>query len=159
MGPDRGMVMEVEGVRNMGKMGMLSCMRVGIGMLVCVLVLVVVVVLVVVLVLDGTDSVGSGGVLVVVIAAVIVQGILVEVDCVGMVSGLLSGSFVGVVVLEGFGLELWSSWRMALWFGSERGDFLGHFKPDVSGGNMLVGEGACLRNGDSVRIFGFFRFF
>ena len=43
---DRGIVMEVEGAWNLGGMGMLSCMRAGIGVSVCVLVLVVVVVLV-----------------------------------------------------------------------------------------------------------------
>lgn len=45
-----GMVMEVEGVCNLSRMGMLNCMKAGIGMLFCVLVLVVVVVLVVELV-------------------------------------------------------------------------------------------------------------
>ena len=39
------MVIEVEGVWNLGRMEMLSCIRADIGMLVCVLVLVVVVVL------------------------------------------------------------------------------------------------------------------
>ena len=47
---DRGMGMGVEGVWNLGQMGMLSCKRLGIEMLVCVLMLVVVVVLLVVLV-------------------------------------------------------------------------------------------------------------
>ena len=50
MEDDKGIVMEVQGASNLGRMGMLSCMRAGVGMLVCVLVLVVVVVLVVVLV-------------------------------------------------------------------------------------------------------------
>ena len=45
-----GMVMEVEGVCNLSRMGMLNRMKAGIGMLFCVLVLVVVVVLVVELV-------------------------------------------------------------------------------------------------------------
>ena len=45
MGGDRDMVIEVEGVWNLGGMEMLSCIRAGIKMLVCVLVLVVVVVL------------------------------------------------------------------------------------------------------------------
>ena len=40
---DRGIVMEVEGAWNLDEMGMLSCMRAGIGVSVCVLVLVVVV--------------------------------------------------------------------------------------------------------------------
>ena len=39
---DRGIVMEVEGAWNLGRMGMLSCMRAGIGVSVCLLVLVVV---------------------------------------------------------------------------------------------------------------------
>ena len=47
---DREKVIEVEGVWNLGGMGMLSCIRDGIGMSVCALVLVVVVVSVVVLV-------------------------------------------------------------------------------------------------------------
>ena len=50
MEDDRGIVMEVEGAWNMGEMGILSCVWVGIRMLVCVLVLVVVVVLLLVLV-------------------------------------------------------------------------------------------------------------
>ena len=57
---EMGMVMEVEGVWNLGEMEMLSCVRAGIGMSVRVLVLVVVVVLAVVFV-DGTNGVGSGG--------------------------------------------------------------------------------------------------
>ena len=40
---DRGILMEVEGASNLGGMGMLSCMRAGIGVSLCVLVLVVVV--------------------------------------------------------------------------------------------------------------------
>ena len=40
--------MEVEGAWNLGKMGILSCMRAGIGVSVCELVLVVVVVMVLV---------------------------------------------------------------------------------------------------------------
>ena len=39
MEDDRGNVMEVEVVYNLGRLGMLSYMRVSIGMLVCVLVL------------------------------------------------------------------------------------------------------------------------
>ena len=50
----------------------------------------------------------------VVVEKVMVQGVLVEVDCVGVVSGSIRGGFVVVVVLEGFGLVLCSSWRMAL---------------------------------------------
>ena len=42
-----------------------------------------------------------------VVATVIMQGVLVEVDCVGVVFGSSSGCFV-VVVLEGFGLVLLS---------------------------------------------------
>ena len=47
---DKDMLMEVEGVWTLGRMGILSCMRAGIEMLVCVLVLVVAVLLAVVLV-------------------------------------------------------------------------------------------------------------
>ena len=36
---------------------------------------------------DGTDGVGSGGLLVVVVVTVMVQAVLVEDDCVGVVSG------------------------------------------------------------------------
>ena len=50
-----------------------------------------------------------------VVATVMVQKILVSVDCLGVVSGTSSGSFVVELVLEGFGLMLWSSWRMVLW--------------------------------------------
>ena len=45
----------------------------------------------------------------VVAATVIVGGVLVEVDCVGVVSRMSSGDFVVLVVLEDFGLLLWSS--------------------------------------------------
>ena len=38
-----------------------------------------------------------------------------EVDCVRVVSDSSSGSFVVVLVLEDFGLVLWSGWRMVLW--------------------------------------------
>ena len=48
---DSGMVIDVEGVWILDEMGMLSCMRAGIGVAVCVLVLVVVVVVVVLVVL------------------------------------------------------------------------------------------------------------
>ena len=100
------MVMEVEGVWNLGKMGMLSCMRAGIWMQVCVLTLVVVVlVLVLWMVLMVRVVVG---VLAMVVATVMMQGVLVEVDCVGVVFGSRSGCFVVVVVLEGFGLVLLS---------------------------------------------------
>ena len=58
-----------------------------------------------------------------VVATVMVQGVLVEVDCVGVVSGSSSGCFVVVVALEGFGLVLSSSWRMALWCWNEMGTF------------------------------------
>ena len=50
-----------------------------------------------------------------IVVTVIVQGKLVEVDCVGVVSQSSSGGFLVVVVLEDFGLVLWSSWRMVLW--------------------------------------------
>ena len=55
--------------------------------------------------MDGTDGVGSsegvgGG---------DAEGVLVEVYCVGVVSGSNSVSFVVVVVLEDFALVLWCS--------------------------------------------------
>ena len=40
---DRGIIMQVEGAWNLGGMGILSCMRAGLGVLVCVLVVMVVV--------------------------------------------------------------------------------------------------------------------
>ena len=118
-----GMVMEVECLWNLSRMGMLSCMRAGIGMSVCVLVLVVVVVLVVVLVYMVLTVRIVVAVLAVVVATVILEGVLVEVDCVGVVPKLSSGIFVVVVVLENFGLVLWSSWRMALWCWNGRRTF------------------------------------
>ena len=108
----KDMVMEVEGAWNLGNMGMLSGMRAGIGMWAYVLVLVVVVVLVVMLVWMLLMVVA--GVLAVVVATVMMQGVLLEDDCVGMVSGSTSGGFVVVVALEGFGRVLLSSCRMAL---------------------------------------------
>ena len=81
----------------------------------------------------------------VVVAKVMVQGVLVEVDCVGVVSGSISGGFVVVVVvLEGFGLVLCSSWRMALCCCNKRGNFLGRFNLILVAGNILVAVGACL---------------
>ena len=74
----------------------------------------------------------------VVAATVIVGGVLVEVDCVGVVSRMSSGDFVVLVVLEDFGLLLWSSWRMALWCWNERGDFLGSFSLISVAGRFLL---------------------
>ena len=45
-----------------------------------------------------------------VVATVMLQGVLVEVDCVGVFSGSRTGGFVVVVALEDLGLVLWSSW-------------------------------------------------
>ena len=60
-----------------------------------------------------------------------------EVDCVRVVSGSSSRGFVMVVVLEDFGLVLWSSWRIVLWCWNERGYFLGHFSLKLVVGNMF----------------------
>ena len=49
---------------------------------------------------------------------------LVEVDCVGVVSESSGGGFVVVVMLEDFGVVLWHGWRTALWCWNESGDFL-----------------------------------
>ena len=117
------MVMEVESVWNLGGMGMLCCMRVGIGMRLCVLVLLVVVVLAVVLVWMVLMVWVVVGMLTVVVVTVIVQGVLVEVHYVGVVSGSSSGGFVVLVALEGFGLVAWSSCRMAFWCWNQRADF------------------------------------
>ena len=145
MEDNRGMVIEVKGVQILDGMGMLSCIRAGIGMSVCVLVLVIGVVLAVVLVWEVLTVwvVVVVAVLVVVVATVIVEGVLVEFDCVGVISELSGGGFVVVVVLEDFGLVvLWSSWRMALWCWNGRGDFLRRFSLKLVGGDMFVG--ACL---------------
>ena len=99
---------------------MLSCMRVSVGMSVCVLVLVVVVVLAVVLVWMVLTARVVLRVLSVVVATVMVQGVLVKVDCLGVVSESSSGGFVVVVALEDVGLVLWSSSSMALWCWNER---------------------------------------
>ena len=107
--------MEVEIVWNLGGMGMLCCIRVSIGMPLCVLVLLVVVVLAVVLVWMVLKVWVVVGVLTVVVVTVIVQGVLMEVDCVGVVSGSSSGGFVVLIALEDFGLVSWSSSRMAFW--------------------------------------------
>ena len=138
------MVMEEEGAWNLGRMGMLSCMSVGIWMSVCVLVLVVVVVLAVVLVWMVLTVWVVVEVLALVMVTAMVQGVLVEVDCVGVFFGSISGGFVVVVALEDFGLVFWSSWRMALWCSNERGDFVGYFSLMLVLGNMLVVVSACL---------------
>ena len=110
-------------------MGILSCIRAGIGMSICVLVLMVVVVVVMVVAVVLVWMVLTVWVvvevLVLVVATEMVQKVLVEV-----VSGSSSGGFMVVVVvvaLDGFGLVLWSSWRMVLWCWNKRGYFLGHF--------------------------------
>ena len=56
----------------------------------------------------------------VVLVTVMVQGVLVEDDCVGLVSRSSSGNFVVVLVLEDFELVLWFSWRMNFWCWNER---------------------------------------
>ena len=127
MGSNRGIVIEMEGVWNPGGMGMLSCMTVGIAMSVCVLVLVVVLVWMVL-----TMRIVMG-VLAVAVEIVMVQRVLVEVNCMGVVSGSSSGGFV----------VLWSSWRMVLWCLNEREDFFGLFGLMLVVGNMLMAEGMC----------------
>ena len=106
---NRGMVMERENVWNLGGMEKLTCIRAGIWMLVCVLVLVAVVVLPVVLVWMVLTVGVVVEVLAVVVATVMMQGVLVGIGCVTVVSGSSSGGFVVMVALEGFGLMLWSS--------------------------------------------------
>ena len=82
-----------------------------------------------------------------VVARMIVQGVLVEVDF-GVVSDSSSGGFVVVVVvvvvLKDFGLVLQSSWRMGLLCWSKKGDFLRHLSLMLVPGNMFVAVGACL---------------
>ena len=123
---DTGIIMEVEGAWNLAGMGMLSCMRVDIGVLVCVLVLVVVLVLVLMwMVLTVWVVVGVLAVLLAMVVATMVR-ILVEFGCVGVVFESSGRGFVVVVVVveEDFGVVLWCGWRMALWCWNERGDFL-----------------------------------
>ena len=95
------MVIEVQGVLSLGRLGKLSCVMVGIGMSVCVLlvVVVVVVVLAVVLVWMILTLWVVVGMLVVVVATVMVEEVLVEV-----VSGSSSGGFL--VVKEKFKMEI-----------------------------------------------------
>ena len=93
---------------------------------------------------DGTDGAGSGGLLVVVVVTVMVQAVLVEDDCVGVVSGWSSGVFMVMIALEGFGLVLWSSWRLNLWCWDKRGDILQRFSLMSVAGNMLMAVGVCL---------------
>ena len=102
---NRGMVMERENVWNLGGMEKLTCIRAGIWMSICVLVLVAVVVLVWMVLTVGVVV----EVLAVVVATVMMQGVLVGIGCVTVVSGSSSGGFVVMVALEGFGLMLWSS--------------------------------------------------
>ena len=66
-----------------------------------------------------------------------------EADCVGVVSESSSGGFavVVVVVLEDFGLVLWSSWRMVLW---RSDDFFRCFSLMLVAGNIFVAVGGCL---------------
>ena len=78
----RGIVKEVRGVWNLGGMGMLSCIRVDSGMSVFVLALVVVVVLLVVLEWMVLTVLVVVRVLAVVVVSKVVQGVLVDVDCV-----------------------------------------------------------------------------
>ena len=49
-----------------------------------------------------------------------------------------------MMALEGFGLVLWSSWRMNLWCWDKRGDILQRFSLMSVAGNMLVAVGVCL---------------
>ena len=69
-----------------------------------------------------------------------------EADCVGVVSESSSGGFavVVVVVLEDFGLVLWSSWRMVLWCWNQREEFLRCFSLMSVAENMFVIVGECL---------------
>ena len=93
-GGSRGMVMEVEGAWNLGLDGDVELHEGGYwDVSLC------------------TGAAGSGGNG----SSVGVDGTdSVEVNCVGVVSGSNSVGFVVVVVLDGFGLVLWSSLRMAL---------------------------------------------
>ena len=140
MGSDRGIMMEVEGVWNLGGIGVLSCIRAGIRTLVCVLVLVVEVVMALVVVLVWMILMVWVVVGVLVLATLMVQEVLVEA-----VSGSSSGGLLVVlVILDGFELVLWSGWWVVLRCWNERGCFLGRFSLKLVAGNMSVAEGACL---------------
>lgn len=92
----RGIVMEVEGAWNLGKMGMVSFMRAGIRMSVSVLMLVVVLVYISLTVWVEVGVLTA----VVVVVTMVVQEVLVEIDCVRVVSKSSCGGFVVVMVLE-----------------------------------------------------------
>ena len=113
-------------------------------MSVCVMVLVVVVVSPVVLMWMVLMVWVAAGVLAVVLAIVMMQGVLVEAACVGAVSWSSSGSFEVAVALEVSRLLSYSGWRMALWCWNERGNFFGRFSLISVAGNMFVAAGACL---------------
>ena len=68
-----------------------------------------------------------------------------------------SGGFVLVVVLEGFGLVLWSRWRMVLWCWNEEWGLFGKFQSDVGGREHVCGSRCMsLWNCESMWIFGLF---
>ena len=94
---DRDIVIEVEGAWNLGGLGMLSCMRVGIGVSACVLVLVVVLMWMWVVLMVWV-VVGVLAVLLAMVVATMV-GMLVKAGCVGAVFESSGGGFV-VVVLQ-----------------------------------------------------------
>ena len=93
-GGSRGMVMEVEGVWNLGLDADVELHEGGYwDVSLC----------------TGAGGIGGNG------SSVGVDGTdSVEVNCVGVVSGSNSVGFVVVVVLVGCGVVLWSSLRMAL---------------------------------------------
>ena len=98
--------------------------------------------------------------LVVVVVTAMLQGVLVEVDCVEVVFGSSSEGFVVFGALKDFGLLLWSTWRMTLWCWNKGGGRFGMFQSDVGGGKHVSGSRCVtLWNSGSVGIFGFFRFF
>ena len=84
---------------------------------------------------------------------------LVEVDCVGVVSESSDRGFVVVVVvvLEDFGLVLWCGWRMTLWCWNERRGLFATFQCDVGGREHVCGS-SCVSSWDCdlFWIFGFF---
>ena len=83
-----------------GRDGDVELHECGMGMLVCMLMLVVVLVWIVLPVWVVM------GVMVVVVVTVVVQEVLVDIDSAGAISGLSSGNFVVVMVMEDLELVL-----------------------------------------------------
>ena len=102
---------------------------------------------------NGTDGVGSGRGVGGVVAIVMVQGVLVEVSCMGVVSESIAEGLVVVLLLEGCGLA--GKWLYGI---RMRGRT---FWADDVGGREYVSCSSCVSvwNSDSMGTFEFFIFF